>query len=148
MDFGDDEAVHGDHRWRAAALRQLPFFIQVFQGPDHVNVGESDEAVALYGGHGNVGRPITSYLTGAEGQGLVEMLDRVHAGERVTARGVRFGVVTPAGSAREVFADMDFLPLRDAPGAVVGSIAAGYDVPGVRGGPGAGVRGEDGYVNT
>ncbi len=68
-----------------------------------------------------MGRPITSYLTGAEGQGLVEMLDRVHAGERVTARGVRFGVVTPAGSAREVFADMDFLPLRDAPGAVVGT---------------------------
>lgn len=128
VDFGDDEAVHGDHRWRAAALRQLPYYVQVFRGPDHVNVGETDEVVALYGDQRNVGRQIADYLTGAEGQGLIEMLDRVYAGERLTARGVRFGVVTAAGSAQEVFADMDFLPLRDASGHVVGSIASGHDV--------------------
>nr|WP_246315358.1 SpoIIE family protein phosphatase [Kineococcus aurantiacus] len=109
-------------------MRQLPYYVQVFRGPDHVNVGETDEVVALYGDQRNVGRQIADYLTGAEGQGLIEMLDRVYAGERLTARGVRFGVVTAAGSAQEVFADMDFLPLRDASGHVVGSIASGHDV--------------------
>ncbi|WP_165865688.1 SpoIIE family protein phosphatase [Vallicoccus soli] len=128
VDFGDDEAVWGDRRWRAAALRQLPLYLQVFRGPQHVNVGETEAVVALYGGQHGVGQRIAHYLTGAEGQGLIEMLDRVYAGERLVARAVRFGVVTPGGSQREVFSDIEFLPLRDASGAIAGTIAFGTDV--------------------
>lgn len=118
----------GPDALRAAAFHQLPFFIQVFHGPDHWNVAENAASVELYSGS-SVGGSIRSQMVAAEGQGLVEMFDRVYrTGDRVVARGARFVIISPGGSEREMFLDTEFLPLRDTDDGIVGVLAIGRDV--------------------
>jgi len=115
--------------WPALA-RQLPGFLLVTSGPDHVVEFGNAAVDALAGGRLEVGRPLREALPELAEQGFLAIRDQVYrTGEPYRGQGRQVSVRRgPDGAAEDVHIDFVYQPIRDADGAVTGIVFAGYDL--------------------
>ena len=107
-------------------LEQMPGFVAVLAGPDHVYEYVNAAYVTMAGPRAFVGRGVREIFPDLEGQGFFELLDNVYStGERFTARAMP---IQFAGEAESRFVDFVYEPIRDEHGAVGGIFAGGYDI--------------------
>ncbi|MFL6844924.1 MAG: PAS domain-containing protein [Allosphingosinicella sp.] len=115
-------------------LRQLfdraPGFMAVVRGPNHVYEMVNASYQKLVGDRELIGRPVREAVPEVEGQGLVELLDKVYAsGEAFSGRAVPIELDRrPGGPLEQRLLDFVFQPILDAEGKVSGIFADGYDV--------------------
>ncbi len=108
------------------ALQQMPGFVALLSGPDHVFDYVNDAYRAIAGERDFLGNPVRQVFPELAGQGYYELLDRVFTtGEPFSAqsRPIRL-----AGHAAERFIDLLYHPVRDDAGTVTGIFVGGYDV--------------------
>ncbi len=107
-------------------LQQMPGFVGVLTGPDHVYEYVNDSLIAIAGTRDFIGRSIREVFPELAGQGLFEKLDEVYAtGEPFIARAM------PARLANEHedrYFDFIYQPIHDGEGAVSGIFVGGYEV--------------------
>ncbi|KQP49841.1 hypothetical protein ASF44_04525 [Pseudorhodoferax sp. Leaf274] len=107
-------------------LQQMPGFVAVLRGPEHVFDYVNDAHIQLAGPRPLVGLPVRAAFPELQGQGFFEMLDQVYAtGEPVRAHAAPVHFDHAPG---ERFVDLLYAPIHDAQGQVRGIFAGGYDV--------------------
>ena len=109
-----------------AMLRQMPGFVAMLSGPDHVYEYVNDAYVSISGARDFLGRPVREVFPELAGQGFYELLDQVYAsGKRFGARALPIRL---AGEREARFIDLVYEPVRDDDGAVSGIFVGGYDI--------------------
>ncbi len=109
-----------------AMLRQMPGFVGILNGPDHVYEYVNDAYIGIAGPRDFLGRSVRDVFPELEGQGFYELLDQVYAtGERFSARALPIRLV---GEEETKFIDFVYEPVRDDSGAVTGIFVGGYDI--------------------
>lgn len=109
-----------------AMFQQMPGFVAVLTGPDHVFDYVNDAYVAVSGERDFIGHGVREVFPDIEGQGFYELLDQVYAsGEPFNARALPITLERQDG---ERFIDLIYQPVRDGAGQVVGIFVGGYDV--------------------
>jgi PAS domain S-box-containing protein len=107
-------------------LQQMPGFVAVLSGPQHVYDYVNDAYVAISGGRPMIGLPVRAAFPDLEGQGFFELLDEVYAtGESYVAAA---SPIRLAGEDTSRFIDLLYAPIRDERGDVSGIFVGGYDV--------------------
>jgi two-component system sensor kinase FixL len=134
----DTTATVADERQRNAAgqrlrrlLEEMPGFITILRGPDHVYEFINDTHHRLFGSEDWVGKPVRLAFPDIAGQGFLELLDEVYrTGEQVVLRGAPIHFHRAPGEAvEEHFLDFVYAPLTDpASGAINGIFCHGFDV--------------------
>jgi len=126
------DRVEADRKHAAERARmqrlfgQMPGFVAVLVGPDHVYEYVNDAYVALTGARDFSGRTVREVFPELEGQGFYELLDSVFdTGERYVARGIP---VRLAGESEARFVDLLYEPMHGDDGVVTGIFVGGYDV--------------------
>ncbi len=118
----------------ARDLRQLfaqaPGLMAYLRGPEHVFELANQAYQELVGRRGIVGTKLREVLPELEGQGYVELLDRVLAtGEPFVGHAMAVSLRRgPAKDLEERFVDFVFQPIADATGQVVGIFVQGVDI--------------------
>ncbi len=109
-----------------ATLKQMPGFIGMLSGPDHVYQYVNDAYVAIAGERDFIGRGVREVFPELAGQGFYELLDEVYAtGEPFSARALPIRLI---GEDDDRHIDFLYEPIRDDDGAVSGIFVGGYDV--------------------
>ncbi len=109
-----------------ALLQQMPGFVAVLSGPNHVFDYVNDAYVAMTGERDYIDRAVREVFPELDGQGFYELLDGVYSvGEPFTARALP---VSLAGEAQPRFLDLLYQPVRREDGSVTGIFVGGYDV--------------------
>ncbi|WP_443750798.1 ATP-binding protein [Asticcacaulis solisilvae] len=107
-----------------AMLHQMPGFVAMLDGPNHVFIYANQAYETLAGDRPLMGLSVREAFPDLVGQGFYELLDQVYAsGEPYVAYGVP---VELAAGLRHI--DLLYAPIRDAAGAVTGIFVGGYDV--------------------
>ena len=107
-------------------FRQMPGFVAVLTGPEHVFEYVNDAYVALAGKRDFVGRNVREVFPELEGQPFFGLMDRVYTtGEPYVARGVSARLTSHPG---ERFIDLLYEPIRDDAGKTIGIFVGGYDI--------------------
>ena len=107
-------------------LNQMPGFVSVLTGPDHVFEYVNDAYIQLGGPRDYVGRTVREVFPELESQGFNELLDQVYAsGQRYTSDAMP---VELAGKQGVSYIDLLYEPIRDERGEVAGIFVGGYDV--------------------
>lgn len=107
-------------------LQQMPGFVGVLMGPQHVFEYVNDAYIAVSGQREFLGRGVREVFPDLDGQGFFEMLDKVYAtGKPIRAQALPIAF---AGEAASRYIDLLYEPVRDADGAVQGIFVGGYDV--------------------
>ncbi|SDO60055.1 PAS domain S-box-containing protein [Methylobacterium phyllostachyos] len=107
-------------------LKQMPGFVGVMTGPEHVFDYVNDAYVEIAGPRDYIGRTVREVFPEVEGQGFFELLDQVYTtGEPFSAKG---SPVHLNGETAPRFIDHTFQPIRNDQGAVTGIFVGGYDV--------------------
>ena len=116
-------------RWRDL-FRQAPAAIVVLRGPDHVFEIANDAYLSLIGHREVIGRAVRDVLPELEGQGFLELLDRVYrSGEPHVARGAEALLQrAPDAAPEQRILDFVYQPVRDGAGAVDGIFVQVTDV--------------------
>jgi signal transduction histidine kinase/CheY-like chemotaxis protein len=107
-------------------LQQMPGFVCVLNGPDHVFEYVNDAYVTIAGPRPFIGRGVREVFPELEGQAFYGLLDQVYAsGAPFAARAmpIRLG-----GEQESRFIDFLYQPIRGNTGAVTGIFVGGYDV--------------------
>ncbi len=113
-----------DERQRQT-LKQMPGFVGVLSGPEHVFEYVNDAYVAISGPREFIGRGVRDVFPELEGQGFYELLDRAYAtGDAFSARAMPIRL---AGEDADRYIDFLYQPTRDKQGAVTGIFVGGYD---------------------
>ncbi|MFT4935530.1 MAG: signal transduction histidine kinase, partial [Pseudoalteromonas distincta] len=106
-------------------LQQMPGFVAVLSGEDHVFEYVNDAYTSVTGNREYIGRNVRDVFPDLEGQGFFELLDDVFAtGESFSAStiAVRFG-----GHSEDRYLDLLYQPIFDS-GVVTGIFVGGYEV--------------------
>ena len=121
------ERSHAAERNRQRLLlQQMPGFVAVLAGPNHVYEYVNDAYVSISGNRTFVGRTVRQVFPELDGQGFYELLDQVYAtGEPYVARAVPLRLEGDSGSR---FVDLLHAPIRDDDGNITGIFVGGYDV--------------------
>jgi signal transduction histidine kinase len=120
------EALRRETERQRLSLQQMPGFVAILSGPDHVFDYVNDAYVAMVGQRQFLGHSVRQVFPELESQGFYELLDQVYAsGEPFSARGLP---VRLAGEATERYIDFLFQPICDDAGQVSGIFAGGYDI--------------------
>jgi PAS domain S-box-containing protein len=107
-------------------LQQMPGFVGVTIGPEHVYEYVNDAYIKIAGRSDFIGRTIREVFPELAGQGFYELLDRVYAtGEAVVTRNMELRL---QGSDRVQYIDFVYQPIRDEAGQVSGIFVGGYEV--------------------
>ncbi|WP_267358586.1 MULTISPECIES: PAS domain-containing protein [unclassified Methylobacterium] len=107
-------------------LQQMPGFVGVLVGPEHVYEYVNDAYVEISGPREFVGRSVREVFPELVGQGFYELLDQVYAtGEPFSARSMPIRLV---GEGEDRHIDLLYQPVRDDGGSVTGIFVGGYDV--------------------
>ena len=110
------------------SLQQMPGFVGILSGPDHVYQYVNDAYLTISGPRDFIGRPVREAFAELAGQGFYELLDQVYAtGEAFSARAMPIHLDRGDG-AEDRFIDFVYEPIRDDAGVVVGIFVGGYDV--------------------
>jgi|KBSMisStandDraft_5_1062788.scaffolds.fasta_scaffold02747_2 PAS domain S-box-containing protein len=114
----------------AQAFAQSPSFLAILRGPKHVFEYVNKRSRRLIGAREVIGKPVREAVPEVEGQGFVEILDRVYAsGEPFIGNATRVFVHRrDNGPAEETFVDFVYQPMRGPQGDVVGILVHGVDV--------------------
>jgi PAS domain S-box-containing protein len=108
------------------SLQQMPGFVAVLSGPDHVFDYVNDAYRTIAGDRDFIGRGVREIFPDLAGQGYFELLDQVYqTGEPFSARAIP---VKFAGDDDDRFIDLLYQPVRDDSGAVIGIFVGGYDI--------------------
>jgi len=106
-------------------LSQMPGFVAILSGPDHVYEYINEAYVTIAGPRDFIGRTVPDVFPELRDQGIYERLDQVYInGERYVARGLPIRLV---GETEDRFIDLLYEPIRDDTGAVTGIFVGGYD---------------------
>jgi signal transduction histidine kinase/PAS domain-containing protein len=109
-----------------AIFQQMPGFVGVLGGPDHVFEYVNDAYVAIAGPRAFVGRSVREVFPELEGQGFYELLDRVYAtGKPFRAQAMPVRLVAEN---EDRYIDLLYEPVRNEGGEVTGILVGGYDV--------------------
>jgi PAS domain S-box-containing protein len=115
-----------EHDRQRQLFQQMPGFVGVMEGPEHVFEYVNEAFLRLSRRSGLIGRNIRQVFPDLTGQGFFELLDQVYAtGETVVARGMELRL---QGSDEPELIDFVYQPIRDEAGRVTGIFAAGYEV--------------------
>ena len=107
-------------------LNQMPGFVAVLRGPEHVYEFVNNAYVEISGARDFIGRGVREVFPELAGQGFYELLDTAYAtGERFVARALPVRLATQPELR---FIDLLYEPTRDATGAIDGIFVGGYDV--------------------
>ena len=120
-----------DERGRLRQMfAQSPGFMAMLHGPQHVFDLVNPAYLQLIGHREVIGLPMCRALPEIEGQGFLELLDRVYtSGEAYSANDVAVDLQRTRDSAREQrFVDFVYQPLRSPDGVVFGIFVQGSDV--------------------
>ena len=114
----------------AAIIAQAPAFICTLRGPEHVFELANDRYYELVGKRDIIGKPVREALPEAEGQGFLELLDRVYrTGETFTGSEIPVLVQRTRGDALDQrYLSFVYQALREADGSVSGVFVHGMDV--------------------
>lgn len=108
------------------SLQQMPGFVALLSGPEHVYRYVNDAYIALAGGRQYLGRTVREVFPDIAGQGFYERLDHVYAtGEPYAARAMPMRL---AGEVEDRYIDLSYQAIRAADGEVIGIFVGGYDV--------------------
>jgi PAS domain S-box-containing protein len=109
-----------------AIFQQMPGFVAVLTGPEHVFEYVNDAYVAISGPRAFIGRSVREVFPELEGQGFDELLDRVYAtGTPFAAQAM---AIRLSAENDDRYIDLVYEPLRDDSGEVTGIFVGGYDV--------------------
>jgi PAS domain S-box-containing protein len=123
--LADRRAVAEQARQRHL-LSQMPGFVAVVAGPEHVFEYVNEAYVKISGRSNFVGRSVREAFPDLAGQGYYELLDQVYAtGETVVTRGMELRL---QGSDEVQFIDFVYQPIRNDEGHVTGIFVGGYEV--------------------
>ncbi|NEU14484.1 PAS domain-containing protein [Methylobacterium sp. BTF04] len=115
-----------ERRRQRHLLQQMPGFVAVLAGPDHVFEHVNDAYVTLAGPRAFVGLKARNVFPELTGQGFFELLDEVYrTGLPFAARAMPIHL---AGETEKRFIDFLYQPIRDDDGTVTGIFAGGYDI--------------------
>ena len=115
-----------ERRRQAQLLSQMPGFVGILAGPDHVYEFVNEAYITISGPRDFIGRTVREVFPELEDQGFYELLDRVYAtGERYVARGLPLRL---AGESADRFIDFLYEPIRDEVRTISGIFVGGYDV--------------------
>jgi PAS domain S-box-containing protein len=121
--------LEGERRRLHEVFMQAPAAISVTEGPSHITVVQNSVSRTL-GGRDALGRPIREVFPELEGQGFLELLDRVYStGQPYT--GIEMLVHWDRdgdGALEQAYFDVSYQPLRDPAGTVYGILTLGIDV--------------------
>jgi signal transduction histidine kinase len=107
-------------------LKQMPGFVGVLSGPDHIFEYVNDAYIAISGPRDFLGRRVHDVFPELAGQGYYELLDQAYSrGEPFVSRAMPLRL---AGEKNDRFIDLLYQPIRSAEGAVTGIFVGGYDV--------------------
>jgi signal transduction histidine kinase len=107
-------------------LQQMPGFVGVLSGPNHIYQYVNDAYMAISGPRRFIGRSVREVFPELTGQGFFELLDRVYAtGEPFSAQGIPIRLT---GEAEDRYIDFLYQPIRNDQSAVTGIFVGGYDV--------------------
>jgi PAS domain S-box-containing protein len=109
---------------------QAPGFMAVLRGPDHIFELTNKSYLQLVGHRDLTGKSVREAMPEVEGQGFVELLDRVYTtGEPFVGHALPIKLQRePGGQPQERFVDFVYQPITDRSGNVVGIFAEGSDV--------------------
>ncbi|HEV2619005.1 MAG TPA: ATP-binding protein, partial [Acidobacteriaceae bacterium] len=112
-----------------ALFQQAPAFFAVMNGPEHRFEMINPLYQELIGDRDVIGKTVREAVPEAEGQGFVELLDRVYrTGAPYVGRRTPIHLARSANEPLELrYLDFVYQPRRDAVGAVVGIIVLGVD---------------------
>ena len=123
--LADRRAVAEQARQRQL-LSQMPGFVAVVAGPEHVFDYVNEAYVKIAGRSDFVGSSVREAFPDLAGQGYYELLDQVYAtGETVVTRGMELRL---QGSDEVQFIDFVYQPIRNDEGHVTGIFVGGYEV--------------------
>lgn len=109
-----------------ALFRQMPGFVGVLAGPDHIYEYVNEAYLQISGPRDLIGRSIREVLPELDGQGFYELLDQVYAsGDGVIARSMPISLT---GEPAPRYLDFVYEPIRDEHGNITGIFVGGYDV--------------------
>lgn len=107
-----------------------PGFITVLTGPDHVFEFVNTAYREMFGSRDFIGQRVRDAFPEIEGQGFLELLDRVYAtGEKLTLEAMPILLrSTPEADPQEHFLTFVYAPITDGNGSVTGIFCEGMDV--------------------
>jgi PAS domain S-box-containing protein len=112
-------------------FEQAPGFIAILEGPDHTFEFVNAAYRRLTGERASLGKTVRQSLPELEGQGFLELLDKVYAsGERYVADRVPIRLEHPGVEAEHRFLDFIYEPVTNEAGEVTGIFVEGHDVTG------------------
>ncbi len=115
-----------DAQRQQVLLQQMPGFVAVLGGPDHVFEYVNDAYVAMVGTREFAGRTVRQVFPELQDQEFFELLDQVYTtGEPFTARALELRL---AGEVQPRFVDLLYQPIRADSGEITGVFAGGYDI--------------------
>ena len=107
-------------------LRQMPGFVALLNGPDHIYEYVNEAYVRLSGRRDFVGRSVREVFPDLAEQGFYELLDQVYStGDRVILNAMELHLQS---SSEAQYIDFVYEPVRDDQGGVSGIFVAGFDV--------------------
>jgi signal transduction histidine kinase/PAS domain-containing protein len=107
-------------------FQQMPGFVGVLAGPDHIFEYVNDAYVAIAGPRTFIGRSVREVFPELEGQGIYELLDRVYAtGKPFRAEAMPVRLVAEN---EDRYIDLLYEPIRNDGREVTGIFVGGYDV--------------------
>ncbi|MFZ6646941.1 PAS domain S-box protein [Undibacterium sp. TJN25] len=111
-------------------FQQVPSFMAVLRGPDHVFELANKPYLQLIGNREVVGKGVEEALPEIRGQGFIDLLDRVYAtGEPYVGKHAKVILKSDGdGPLRQRFVDFVYQPIRSANGEISGIFIDGLDV--------------------
>jgi PAS domain S-box-containing protein len=107
-------------------LSQMPGFVAVVGGPEHVFEYVNDAYIKIAGRSDFIGRSVREVFPDLAGQGYYELLDKVYSsGEAVVTHAMELRL---EGSPEVQYIDFLYQPIRDQTGDVTGIFVGGYEV--------------------
>lgn len=124
--------VQAERQRLADVFNEAPSFMCVLRGPDHVFERVNDLYLKLIGHRKVVGKPVREALPEVEGQGFLELLDRVcQTGETYVGTNERVMLQRQPGQPlEERYVDFVYQPLRDQDGSITRIFVQGVDLTG------------------
>jgi len=111
-------------------FEQAPGFIAVVRGPDFIFEMANEAYQQLVGHRELVGKTFRDALPELEGQGFIEIMDRVfQTGTAFVGRGLKAVVARePRGQTSDIYLDLVVQPITDADGNVFSLFVQGHDI--------------------